>query len=1085
MAAITSSNSSISQLSLPSRLKKMALPGLLTVIVADSAYLFAVNRASGPPRLEAAAFAYEGLLLLHLILGSIAAIWFTVKAISILKTVRNEKGAVRLFGALTGLAAIACLMSGILYVGIGAGWLPLTVRPPLRLTHDLSTALALIFGLIWLVLRAKAKEATQGAKKSAGTAVKVGLAIGLPFAGLLAFTLLPSNGDKIINPALPPMVADDEGDGKAGKFFPASAQSVDGQFFPSAYFMDSKSCGKAGCHPDIYAQWNSSAHHLSSFNNQYYRKAVEYAQEVVGVQPTKWCGGCHDMAVLLTEDPKKKGRSRFDTPIAEHDFPETAHPESHAGIGCAVCHSIVHIKSTMGNSDYLADYPPMHKYLDTTSPTTEAVHTFLTRLAPEPHKKTFMKSFHVDETAKFCSSCHKVHLDVPVNGFRWLRGQNTYDEWQQSGVSGFGAASFYYPSDEKTGKPAFKKCADCHMPNTPSKDAGNVGGIVHNHRFPGANTALPFVNHDKEQLAVTQKFLTDKAVSIDIFALRREKSNSAPKLIASSHSTNAPALIEAPKAASIAGDSSEGAALTAADTTYKEETLVAPLNRGGAGAAFVRGEKPLVDVVVRTLKLGHAFPAGTTDAFDIWVELEAKDDKGKVFYHSGALQWPDGPVEDGAERYRVLPIDGHSNAIDKRNVFAIRAVVYAKIIPPGAADTVHFRMEIPKDCGDKITLTAKLNYRKFTWFNNVFSYAANTGTMKPGLPDFATGKADGENHVAVKIGYDANGKTKTSGNVAHAFDDRQMKFDNDLSTVSGGTKAIPVLPITVVAMSSVTLPVVNPGQKAEAPLTPPVLEDEKKKEKIRWNDYGIGLLLQGDFRHATSAFEMATKVAPKWPEGYVNIGRVRQAERDSKAAEAAFKQAFAMYAAAPTPMTPFQKARTQNFYAQTLFDQGKLEESLKVLAEAREVFPQDRNMLNLTGSILFRLGRYKEASDQFKHTLEIDPEDITSHYNLMKCYRGMGDAESMTLSAKHEKLYKRFRADETTTNLVGDYQRKHPADNNLAQRIHEHADSIIHPKPDWLKKMEARNQTKKRPAVADKNVRPLLRQEPKKVAKEG
>ena len=77
----------------------------------------------------------------------------------------------------------------------------------------------------------------------------------------------------------------------------------------------------------------------------------------------------------------------------------------------------------------------------------------------------------------------------------------------------------------------------------------------------------------------------------------------------------------------------------------------------------MRGEKPLVDVVVRTLILGHAFPAGTTDAFDIWVELEAKDEKGKVFYHSGALQWPDGPVEDGAERYRVLPIDGHSNAV--------------------------------------------------------------------------------------------------------------------------------------------------------------------------------------------------------------------------------------------------------------------------------------------------------------------------------------------------------------------------------------------------------------------------------------
>ena len=43
-----------------------------------------------------------------------------------------------------------------------------------------------------------------------------------------------------------------------------------------------------------------------------------------------------------------------------------------------------------------------------------------------------------------------------------------------------------------------------------------------------------------------------------------------------------------------------------------------------------RGEKPLIDVVVRTKKLGHAFPGGTIDAFDVWVELEAKDEKGHL-----------------------------------------------------------------------------------------------------------------------------------------------------------------------------------------------------------------------------------------------------------------------------------------------------------------------------------------------------------------------------------------------------------------------------------------------------------------------
>ena len=34
------------------------------------------------------------------------------------------------------------------------------------------------------------------------------------------------------------------------------------------------------------------------------------------------------------------------------------------------------------------------------------------------------------DTAEFCSTCHKVHLDGPVNDYRWLRGFNDYDNWQ-------------------------------------------------------------------------------------------------------------------------------------------------------------------------------------------------------------------------------------------------------------------------------------------------------------------------------------------------------------------------------------------------------------------------------------------------------------------------------------------------------------------------------------------------------------------------------------------------------------------------------------------------------------------------------
>ncbi len=115
------------------------------------------------------------------------------------------------------------------------------------------------------------------------------------------------------------------------------------------------------------------------------------------------------------------------------------------------------------------------------------------------------------DSAEYCATCHKVHLDQPVNHYRWLRGFNEYDNWQASGVSGEGARSFYYPPKSAT-------CGDCHMPLVASRDPGNHDGKVHSHRFAAANTAIPSVNHDEEQLRATEKFLQSGFITVDLFA---------------------------------------------------------------------------------------------------------------------------------------------------------------------------------------------------------------------------------------------------------------------------------------------------------------------------------------------------------------------------------------------------------------------------------------------------------------------------------------------------------------------------------------------------------------------------------------
>ena len=107
-----------------------------------------------------------------------------------------------------------------------------------------------------------------------------------------------------------------------------------------------------------------------------------------------------------------------------------------------------------------------------------------------------------------------MHLDIPVNNYRWFRGFNDYDNWQASGISGQGARSFYYP-------PKSQKCTDCHMPLVDSNDPAAKNGKVKSHRFPAANTALPFVNHDAVQLKAVQDFLRDGQISVDVFGITR------------------------------------------------------------------------------------------------------------------------------------------------------------------------------------------------------------------------------------------------------------------------------------------------------------------------------------------------------------------------------------------------------------------------------------------------------------------------------------------------------------------------------------------------------------------------------------
>ncbi|MCZ6876177.1 MAG: tetratricopeptide repeat protein [bacterium] len=818
------------------------------------------------------------------------------------------------------------------------------------------------------------------------TLLTTGIAVLLPGA-LLALRATQPDPYRVENPLLPPLSQDGEGMyGKQGPFHPAGLFTSTGGKIPSNFFMTSKRC--ADCHADIYRQWSQSAHRFSSFNNQWYRKSIEYMQDVIGIRPTRWCAGCHDVALLLN--------GMMDTPVRQ--ILDT--PEAQVGLACTACHAITQVRDTMGNSDYRITYPALSDFMASDSRLVNLLHDFLVRVDPAPHRQMFLKPFHRGaQSPAFCSTCHKVHLDTHVNNYRWFRGFNEYDAWQASGVSGYGARSFYYPDRPKT-------CTDCHMPLVPSDDLGNLRGYVHSHRFPGANTALPTANKHPEQLAATVAFLQSGVVTLDIFGLSpaaplssKQRAAGEPARGAVALSTTFPIGEE-----QAAGIGRRGGSL------WPARPVLAPLDT--VSATVQRGTAVLVEVVVRNRGVGHFFPGGTIDAFDIWIEFKAVDNLGQVLFWSGAVaDGGRGPVEPGAHFYRAFVVDQHGNEINKRNAWAARAVVYARAIPPGSADVAHFRLFIPEHAGQRITLTAKLNHRKFRWWNTQWAFA---GVRDPQQPRFA---------------------------LSPHYDDGDWVFTGDTSTVSGPTKAIPDLPIVVMAHATATIyatdtpgSVFNPQSSVLRPRSatssPP---SSVSNPRERWNDYGIGLLLQGDLRGAEAAFQRVADLEPEYADGWVNLGRVRLRDGDIDGARQVLTRALRL-----APTLP----RARFFMAMVLKSEGDYEAALSRLRQVAAAYPDDRVVRNQMGRLLFLLGRYAEARSELERVLRIDPENLQAHYNLMLCLRALGDEARSEI---HHTLFRRFKADEPAQVIAGIARQRYPGANNESQPVHEHQSISLPP----------------------------------------
>ncbi|MGD2112987.1 MAG: multiheme c-type cytochrome, partial [Gammaproteobacteria bacterium] len=438
-------------------------------------------------------------------------------------------------------------------------------------------------------------------------------------------------------------------------FFPSLARTATGNFIPARTLMMDDYCEE--CHADTHEKWAHSAHRFASFNNPAYlfsvRNTREFSLQRDGtVQASRFCAGCHDLVPFFS--------GAFDDP----EFDDVNHPTSQAGITCTGCHAITHLNSSRGNSDYTIEEPLHYPFTFSEKPLLKWVNRALVKAKPDFHRKTFLKSLH--KTPEYCGTCHKVHLPPELNHYKWLRGQNHYDPYHLSGVSGHGIKSFYYPPR------AEHNCSGCHMPLEASDDFGaqpfdGKGELqVHGHQFPSANTAIPHLLDMPAWVNDEQRRFLQDTVRVDIVALR------------------------------------EGGTI--------DGELVGPIRP--QIPALEPGRTYLVEVVIRTLKLGHLFTQGTVDSNEVWLDVAASS-SGRFIGRSGGLDRATGAVDPWSHFVNAYVIDRDGNRIDRRNAEHIFTALYNHQIPPGAADSVHFVLQVPEDAGPEVTLDVRLQYRKF------------------------------------------------------------------------------------------------------------------------------------------------------------------------------------------------------------------------------------------------------------------------------------------------------------------------------------------------------------------------------------
>ena len=211
---------------------------------------------------------------------------------------------------------------------------------------------------------------------------------------------------------------------------------------------------------------------------------------------------------------------------------------------------------------------------------------------------------------------------------------------------------------------------------------------------------------------------------------------------------------------------------------------------------------------------------------------------------------------------------------------------------------------------------------------------------------------------------------------------------------------------------------------------PEAADPSDNSDWMRWNNLGIALLDQFQYAESVAAFTEVIKLRRDYVDGYTNIGLTEIVWEKYESARTAIRRAITL----------------DPHNARALYYDGLLQRragnTAKEIADFRkvvEMFPQSRDARRELGITYYQQKDEHAALEQFEALQQIDPDDLTAHYNLSILYRRMGKLKE---AADQQDMFVDKKVDPGAPTYGLNYLRLHPEISTESIPWHIHSDLV-------------------------------------------